>query len=497
MKSSTLLALTALIVLIVPTVPLAQKTAGQTVSISGGPSWADSYYQNVPELTEVATREHNDPLIKEFAKACNENADALDAATRKTAARASSPSLSRDMRNRGNALVQEGRQQSAWSRRLGGWAESFGNFLKAVDFVSTTAQAAGYLAEGDRTGATSVVLNDISKKTCAGAGAFALSGVPVVGQAAGAAAGEEFHNRNIKPVIEAREDEIRAAQAMNDKLGKPWLPPNLAINPDGKIIQLPPNYYFDPQRGAYQQRSPEQQKAYEDGKRTQYLTGKALTSLEDRALNGEITPEQYGRALDSYRRRDKTKPWKPDLEDNGEETGARSGDSQPEDGNDEGDEGDDGEDGEDGGGQGDEDSGAGGDQGRPPAPEPPKGTGGILDQVTPQRVTASGQTEQDLSAGEFKNIATTKITLVFWNVGGMAEGYGGVRMTSTTTFTMHPAVEKSTCSGFFSGGPNGYFTMNCGGESPSLQMRNGQTITGGGLRLTVQNPGAFANWPKK
>lgn len=495
MKKFILLVSAALIVLIVPAVPQAQKTAGQTVSISGGPSWTDSYYQNVPELTEVATREHNDPLIKEFANACNENAKAIEATTRKVATRASTPGTSAVMRDRGNALVQEGRQQSSWSRRLGQWADNFGKFLKAVDFVSTTAQAAGYLAEGDRTGATAVVLNDISKKTCAGAGAFTLSGIPVVGQAAGAAAGEEFHLRNIKPLVDARENELRTAQAMNEKLGKPWLPPNLAINPDGKIIQLPPNYVYNPERGAYDQRSPAEQKAYEDGQRTQWLTGKALTSLEDKALNGEISPEQYGRALDSYRRRDKTKPWKPDLGEDGEETGTQSGGTQSEEeGEDGGEDENEGGDGKEDGESEDDDDGA--DQEQPSDSEPPKGVGGILDHVTPQRVTATGKTEQDLSAGEFRNIATTVITLSFWNVGGMAQGYSAARMTSTTTFTMHPAVEKSTCSGFFSGGPNGYFSLNCDGESASLQMRNGQTISGGDFRLSVQNPGAFASWPK-
>ena len=489
MKNPTRLSLIAFLALLIPAVLPAQQNAGGTANISPGQTWTQSYYQNVPQLTEVATHESLNPLLKGMTKACNDNADALDAATRKVATRASSSSVTPEMRSRGNALVLEGRESSAWSRRMGGWVDSAGKFLKVVDVVSTGAQAMGYLAEGDRTGATTVLVNDISKKTCAGAGALALSEVPVVGQAVGALAGEAFHNSNIKPLIEAREKELHNAEADAKMAGKPWMPPNLAINPGGAVYELPPNYFLNPLTGTIDHRNPDDQKQYENGQHTQWLNDRAMNTLEGKALSGEITPEQYGRGLDSFRRRDPNQPWQPDLGGEGQAAGAAG-------------EGEAGQDEENGQAEGQGEVQGGPAEGQT-APET-KPSGGVLDFVTAQRVTATGQIETDYSYEQYENISTTKIILSFWNVGGMVGGYGGVRMETVETFTLHPAVLKNSCSGSFTGGPNGTFTMSCDGNisftkscgnASTLVMSNGQTISGGKMHLTVQNSGAFDNWP--
>jgi hypothetical protein len=112
-------------------------------------------------------------------------------------------------------------------------------------------------------------------------------------------------------------------------------------------------------------------------------------------------------------------------------------------------------------------------------------------------VTASGSTEDDLSAGEFKNVATTTVTLRFWNVGSLAPGYGEASMKSRVTFTGHPAIEEAVCGGTFTGGPNGSFRIACDEEPFTLRLLNGSVVDAPGLRLTVGNPGAFNNWPKE
>jgi len=437
----------------------AQDVAGGTKDI-GGPgesgSWGDVYQEQVPALTDMATKEFWDPAINEMADGCEENARTLEDLATKINKRAGSKAgknLPAGLSKKGRDLVKESKKHSKSYRAKSGFLKKAGKFLKMVDFVSSGAKVAGYLAEGDMTGASGVFLDEASKKLCAGGGSAALSWIPVVGQTAGAAAGEEFHKNYVRPEIEKRENDLRESEYKDKYLNKPWLAPTTIMDSKGNIRELPSDMYYDRNSGLVKRRSPAEQKAYERKKYIEYKDAKKLNRLIDGLAKGDISEEEYDEALDNYRDRDKSKPWEPPswLEES-EATEEEEGEA---------------------------------------------GDGSILNYVHPVKLTAKGSEEMDLSAGEFENVATTTITISFWNVGNMAPGYGSATVNIKTKFSGHPAVEERTCKGSFSGGPNGSFTINCEGETQKMGLVNGSHIDAGDVRLTVSNPGAFKDWPSK
>jgi hypothetical protein len=135
--------------------------------------------------------------------------------------------------------------------------------------------------------------------------------------------------------------------------------------------------------------------------------------------------------------------------------------------------------------------GAAADDGADGAEEP--GGDDIVARVKPVKVTASARVTDDLAG----NTATTVITFTFWNVGAKAAGYSGANGTVVTTFS-RGGQETESCSGTFSGGPNGTLKMSCGGEPYTLVLTNGRTLAlpDDDGELTVHNPDAFANWPR-
>lgn len=115
--------------------------------------------------------------------------------------------------------------------------------------------------------------------------------------------------------------------------------------------------------------------------------------------------------------------------------------------------------------------------------------------MKPVQVTASAKYEEDFSAGEFKNIVTTTVTVSFWNVGALASGYGGAVMAYKSVSSLNQSEATSRCSGTFTGGPSGSFTFACEGFTLQLRLLGGQMIQMGEHTLRVQNSEAFANWP--
>jgi hypothetical protein len=129
-------------------------------------------------------------------------------------------------------------------------------------------------------------------------------------------------------------------------------------------------------------------------------------------------------------------------------------------------------------------------------PEPPEGeTPDILKVVKPMQVRASGSIQEDYSSGEFKNIVTTTATLSFYNVGALAPGYGKAVITYRAVASINNSETQWHCSGTFSGGPTGTFHLACEGDAFTIRLLNGTVAKHGPFKLTVENPGAFANWP--
>ncbi len=109
------------------------------------------------------------------------------------------------------------------------------------------------------------------------------------------------------------------------------------------------------------------------------------------------------------------------------------------------------------------------------------------------RVTATGK----LSVGK---LVSCDIVLTFWNVGAYYVEEGTMYREAKVTTTCHgdaPGANQTNHGrGSFSGGPNGVFSLQSDAGGGTVQLVNGRKIVGkGGIVLTVQNPGAFDNWP--
>jgi RHS repeat-associated protein len=114
--------------------------------------------------------------------------------------------------------------------------------------------------------------------------------------------------------------------------------------------------------------------------------------------------------------------------------------------------------------------------------------------IVPTRVTATGR----LDVGK---LISCDITVYFWNVGAYFEEegtiYRDVKVTTICHGDAQGANQTKQGMGTFSGGPNGVFTLHSDAGGGSVQLVGGRKIVGkGNVVLTVQNPGAFDNWPE-
>lgn len=444
----------------------------------------------MPELVDVLTHDGAGAGISSVGQLCQDQAKVYDAMIRKVQAAANQQGLSKELRDTGLQLVKDIEKQKASSEKAANWSRNLGKILDTIDVVSTFAKAAGYWYEGDRTGAIGVLVDDGIKKVTTGVLETAGSVVPGVGSMAGATVGEHIHGTYTGPAIEKQVDGVRD-QAAKDKYLGANVPCQQVIESDGSVRTLAPNEYVDPETGNVRQRTPEEQKAYEDRYRQDVKDAAASVHPLDQArqdlASGKITQAEFDQIVRDYNSADPSKRHtrKPSP---GEETDGE------------------GEQGE-------------GSKLRTPAATPPDGTGdeeseeeppstpapakpGILAFVTPTKLTAAGTVKEDYSSEEFANIVTTQFSMEFWNVGAMAPGYGTATLAFTATASLNGSTLKGGCSGTFSGGPNGTFSLQCEGGPAVLRLKDGQVVTlpqskgWGGGKLQVRGSGAFADWPK-
>lgn len=431
---------------------LSGSSAAQGERVASGTTKLSPHDEAVVSVVDLATREPGGAALEQAIQRTQNNLELQETLEQRVQGKLNRPGLSPQSTAKGKALLGDSKAVSQEFATELTWLQRAQKFLQVVDIVSTGAKATAYLVEGDGTGATTVVLDDVCKKGCAAAGAFGLSFIPVVGPIAGAFVGEEVHNTYVRPRLEQRADELREWEAKTKLLNKPWLAPTLVTNERGETRELPADMYVQRGTGLVRRRTASQQKAYEEEQRLNWLNAKEIERLHTDFLGGSLSESEYDRALRDYRQRDPTKPWEPPAL-------VRSADA-----------------------------GAG---------EMAPGDGKILELVTPVKVTAIGSLEQDLGALEFDNVATATITFVFWNVGNLAPGYGDVLGTVVTTFSMRPGEkEETSCRGTFSGGPNGKFHFNCEGESSTATLSQGVSVKTEEGTLMVLNPMAFEDWPE-
>ena len=130
----------------------------------------------------------------------------------------------------------------------------------------------------------------------------------------------------------------------------------------------------------------------------------------------------------------------------------------------------------------------------PPAQEPRQPQTNTNSEIPPVRVKATGSIDEDYSANGFNNIVTTRFTLSFWNVGSQVPGYGGASMKSRSVSSLNGSSSETSCSGTFSGGPNGAVRLHGDCDCMVMAVRNGSSIDMGDTSLTISNPAAFSYW---
>ncbi|WP_294956613.1 hypothetical protein [Sulfurovum sp.] len=109
----------------------------------------------------------------------------------------------------------------------------------------------------------------------------------------------------------------------------------------------------------------------------------------------------------------------------------------------------------------------------------------------PVRIVTTRSFDGDYSAGKYKNIVTTTMTLSFWNVGSQVAGYGGATMKSRSVSSFNGSSTESSCSGTFSGGSNGVIHLygDCAGLT--LHLNGGHSVSGGGMIFKIPDPSVF------
>ncbi len=114
--------------------------------------------------------------------------------------------------------------------------------------------------------------------------------------------------------------------------------------------------------------------------------------------------------------------------------------------------------------------------------------------ASPVKITTETSFESDMSAGESKNIVTTKATLSFWNVGNQVSGYGEAVMVYQSVSSFNGSSEEERFIGTFSGGPNGIILFKDDLDFP-LKVVNGQrveaTFEGESMIFDIPDPSVF------
>ena len=341
------------------------------------------------------------------------------------------------------------------SKKAGTVLSRLGSFLEMLDVVSIAAESAGYLAEGDTTGATGAFVRGGTKKAAEGAGAMVGSVVPG-GSIVGSWAGNEVWEESIKPVIDKREDDIRFEQLKRKTLKKPWLIPQQYMDDKGNVRDLEFDEYVDSNTGNIRRRTAEDQEKFERAEKEAWSKRKDWERVKKDYKAGKISDEALNMA---YQTQD---PFaKNEIENpSGKLPQAVAPNNQPV-------------------------------------------SGDALAGVDPVQVTASGALTS--TYGKIKVVET--YTFTFWNVGAYSTMHAKARLK----VSFSKLFDSHVIEGTFSGGPNGVVSILTDEDGvKTFQLHNGTHLvgefprnTGDGskieyvlMTLPVSNPSAFANWPK-
>ena len=371
-------------------------------------------------------------------------------------------------------------KSAAKAASQGNFLAKLGNALDILDFVSVSAQAAGYLAEGDSAGAAGVVVNDIAKKSSEGAGSLLTSWIPG-GPVFGSWAGSALYESHIKPEIDAREQALREDRLRRAVLNKPWLVSQTFLDSTGKVRPLEEDQYIERGTGLVKRRSAEEQAAYERVKFVDWRNASAMQKILDEHAAGKIDDRQLLSLRVSYSQRSFGTPWVP----RGYEMlmGELAGDV-PE---------------------------------TVETPEPVEvpevanatnatnATNGdaVMAAVQPVALTAKGSVTDTFPAWKGPDIVTT-FEFAFWNLGSVSPAHGKAVLKISTT-----NEESFALTGTYSGGPNGTLSFQNDGEVITFQVQNGTHVVGEversvdgssyeevTLTMPISDPTAFDGWPR-
>lgn len=469
--------------------PMATGTAGQSVSIFPSAQNATSIMEKgmltvgdfttsapvaagVDALKDAAIKDAAD-LQQALKQARKSGAEGLRALERRLA-NIDNPKL-RDILDDARTKIQgeiDGYDQAAAkAASQGSFLAKLGSALKILDFVSVGAQAAGYLYEGDRTGAAGVVLNDLAKKGSETVGTMATAWVPG-GPVFGSWAGTAFYETNIKPEIDSREQALREDNLRRQVLNKPWLVPLKFMDGEGKVRPLDEDEYIDPETSLVKRRSAEEQAAYERAKYVDWRNKATMQKIMEDHAAGKIDDRQLRELQVSYSQRSFANPWVPrgfdtlmtDLDVEAPETPNPSETAQ----------------------------------------EPQQtNVDAIMAAVQPVAVTAKGSVTHTLPAWKGSPIVTT-YEFAFWNLGAVSPAHSKAVLKISTT-----GEESFAITGSYSGGPNGTLTFQNDGETFTFQVQNGAHVVGEAeravnhsenetitLTMPISDPTAFDGWPK-
>lgn len=380
-----------------------------------------------------------------------------------------------DTRTKIKAELDGLEKSAARAAAQGSFLARLGDALDILDFVSVAAQSAGYLAEGDTTGAVGVVLNDLAKKGAEGTGTFLTSWVPG-GPVFGSWAGTNFYETHIQPELEAREQAVRDEKLRRAVANKPWLVPQEYMDSSATIRPLDADEYIERGTGLVKRRSPEDQASYERIKFVQWRNDTAMMQIEADHAAGKITDAQLRSLQVSFSQRSFATPWVP----RGYETLM-------------------------------------GDPTQDPAAQVPPADQEAEDQQTaapdadppavalePVALSASGSVTHSFPDWDGGEVVST-FELAFWNLGAQSPTHGQAVLKITTTFDGSTALV-----GTFSGGPNGTLTFPGEDGTLTFQVQNGIQVVGHverfvdgvnmeqvTLTMPVSDPSAFDGWPKQ
>jgi hypothetical protein len=307
LAGATILALLAL------AAPSSAQLSSDTPTLSGqGGKVSDLYNEGVPAVTDALTHDFNGGALEDFTRAAHADVKTLGETRKSLLKLAANPKMSSELAAEGLKAAAENEAEAQGAASQAGFAQKLSKVLDVIDLVSTTSKASAYATEGDFSGATKIIVGEMTKKLMEGAAMAGLSWMPG-GQFVGALAGEQAYEAKVEPILAANEKALRDQQYADTYLGKPWLPEHTRIDQDGNVHVMAPDEYIDRDTGNVQRRSPEDQAAYEAQQHIKYRDSLQWAQIMKDLAAGKIDAAHYDGLLTSFRERDTTKPWDPNA----------------------------------------------------------------------------------------------------------------------------------------------------------------------------------------